>query len=280
VISEAGPEVGRTCFGPDERRLVFEDNSELIVGSRAAIKLLNLETRTVEPLNAIGTLKGCVWRADGSGFYYGAAGGAGLRIAHFYDLETGETEPFAQTTTADGAMRGMIPNGRKALDSILVLADSLDRREVGGWNHEGVGYYFVDVETGEYLTKVENEHFKLVPWEDPDRGGWKYSVFTPAYNGDQDLIAFRLNSPEHVADLAVTSLTGDVFTVYGASPDSIDSDPVWGSGDAVLAERRPQESFDPEKYRIIVANTETGEVRELVAPGTIDGAVGLRAPEY
>jgi hypothetical protein len=280
VLSAAGRDVGRSCFGPEKRRLLFEDNSESNVGSRAPIKLLDLETREVRDLGATGTLKGCVWRADGSGFYYAAAGGAGLRIAAFYDLETGEARPFAQTETQIGAMRGSIPYARKGRDSILVLADSLIRQEGGGFKSAGGGFFFVDTETGTYLTKVQNEHFKVVPWENEDRGGDKYSVFTPAYNDERDLIAYRLNSPKHVGNLAVTSLDGDFFEVYGASPNRIDSDPKWGPEGQVLAERRPQASFEPEQYRVMAANIETGELRELVAPETIGGAVGLRAPDY
>lgn len=80
VLSAAGRDAGRSCFGPEKRRLLFEDNSESNVGSRAPIKLLDLESREVRDLGAAGTLKGCVWRADGSGFYYAAGGPDGLDV--------------------------------------------------------------------------------------------------------------------------------------------------------------------------------------------------------
>lgn len=99
-------------------------------------------------------------------------------------------------------------------------ADSLISREGGGGKNAGVGYYFVNAGTGAYLTNVG-----FVPWEDPDRSGWKHSVFTPVYNDERDLIAFRLNSPKHVENLAVTSLDGSFFEVYGASASHIDSFP-------------------------------------------------------
>ncbi len=261
VLSAAGTDVGRSCFAPEKRRLLFEDNGGSSVGSRTSIKLLDLNTREVRDLGATGSLKGCVWRADGSGFYFAAAGGAGLKLSTFYDLETGETRPFAQMETQDGRMRGSIPYARKGRDSILVLADSLIRREVGGWRHAGVGYYFVDAKTGEYLTQIENEQIK--------------GAIMPAYNEEQELIAFQGNSR-----ITVSDLVGSFFETYGTSPGKVYQTVRWGPDDTLLADRRPQTSFDPEKYRVVVTDTKTGEVHELVASERIDGAVGLRAPDY
>ena len=261
VLSAAGRDVGRSCFGPDKRRLLFEDNSGSNVGSRAPVKLLDLETRKVRDLDATGTLKGCVWRADGSGFYFAAAGGAGLRISAFYDLESGETRSFAQKESQGKAMRGSIPYSRKGRDSILVRADSLVRRENGGFKNVGGGFYFVDAETEKYLTQIENERLE--------------GAITPAYNGKQSLVAFQGGSRVTVSDLE-----GSFFETYGVATQKVYHIVRWGPENTVLAERRPQSSFDPEKYRVMGVNIETGGIREFVEPKVIDGAVGLRAPDY
>lgn len=280
VLSKAGKDVGRSCFGPEKRRLLFEDNSESNVGSRAAIKLLDLESREVRDLGATGTLKGCVWRSDGSGFYYAAAGPAGLTVSTFYELETGEARSFAQSETKNGAMRGSIPYARKERDSILVLADSLVRRESGGWKHAGVGYYFVDAKTGTYLEKVENEHFRFVPWEDESRGGWEQGAFGPAYNNESKRITYQFGDPENISNIAVTNLDGNLFEIYGASKEYVDTSPRWGPGGILFFDRRPRTTLDPETHRIMVANVETEAVRELIGPSTINGAVALRHPDY
>jgi len=260
VLSAAGRDAGRSCFGPEKRRLLFEDNSESTVGSRAPIKLLNLETREVRDLNAAGTLKGCVWRADGSGFYYAAGGPAGLTVSTFYDLESGETEIFAQSES--GAT--VIPYGRKGRDSILVLSNErVDSDKVH------IPFYFVDAQTGEYLTQIENEHLRFVPWEDPDRGGWRRGAFKPTYNDGKDRIAFLIGGVDISENIAITSLDGNLFELYGKSGDLA---PHWGPNGTVLFERRGT--------GIMILDPQEDEVRELITPGVIDRAVRLANPDY
>jgi hypothetical protein len=253
VLSAAGRDAGRSCFGPEKRRILFEDNSESNVGSRAPIKLLDLETREVRDLNAAGTLKGCVWRADGNGFYYAAGGPAGLTVSTFYDLKTDETEIFAQSES--GAT--VIPYGRKGRDSILVLSND----SLAPGPQDRPAFYFVDAETGEYLTQIENGQIK--------------GAIVPAYNDEQGLIAFQGNSR-----LTVSNLVGSFFDTYGVAPGKVYHTVRWGPDDTILADRRPQTSFDPERYRVMAVDIASEGTRELVAPERIDGAVGLRAADY
>jgi len=272
VISAAGTNVGRSCFGPDKKRLLFEDHSESTSFSRVPIKLLDLETRTVRDLDATGTLKGCVWRADGQGFYFAAGSLAGLTVSTAYDLQTDETDVFAQSE--GGAT--VIPYGRKGRDSILVQSN--DPLAPGPTDRPA--FYFVDADTGTYLTQIENEHLRFVPREDPDRGAWSQSVFVPAYNSEQNLIAFRLNNSENVANIAISSIDGHFFEVYGESPEHIDSFPKWITGEEVLFQRKNRTSTLFQTHRVMVANTRAGEISEFVDPNQIDGAVALRAPDY
>ena len=269
VVSAAGTNVGRSCFGPEKKRLLFEDNSESSSFSRVPIKLLNLETRTVRDLDATGTLKGCVWRADGQGFYFAAASLAGLTVSTAYDLETDQTEVFAQSE--GGAT--VIPYGRKGRDSILVQSND----PLAPGPSDRPAFYFVDAETGTYLTQIENEHLQFVPRDNPERGGWKQGAFQPDYDDKQDRIAFLIGRDDIPQNIAVTSLNEDFFELYGSSRDSA---PLWGANNTVLFERRIQNSSDPESYRLMSADVETSQVREFVASERIDGAVGLRAPDY
>jgi len=259
VLAASGTDVGRSCFGPEKRRLLFEDNSESTVGSRAPIKLLDLKTREVRALDATGTLKGCVWRADGSGFYFAAASLAGLTVSTFYDLESGETEVFAQSKA--GAT--VIPYGRKGRDSILVLSsDSL-----APGPQDRPAFYFVDAQTGEYLIQIENEHLRFVPWENPDRGGWKYSAFVPAYDAEHDLVAFRRNTPQGNGKLTVTSLNEMFFEVYG----NVFGAPEWGPGGELLFTRGSS---------VLRLDVRSGDRRMFFGTSEIEGVTGLRNPDY
>jgi len=272
VLSAAGRDAGRSCFGPEKRRLLFEDNSESNVGSRAPIKLLDLESREVRDLGATGTLKGCVWRADGSGFYFPAASLAGLTVSTFYDLESGEKEVFAQLEA--GAT--VIPYGRKGRDSILVLSsDSL-----APGPQDRPAFYFVDAQTGEYLTQIENEHLRFVPWEDPDRGGWRQGAFRPAYNDEKDLIVFSFGNAEVQGTIAVTNLNGSLFRAFNLPEGLVYANPRWGSKGTVFFGRKKRKSTLFQSHRVMVTDIDTGEVREFVEPETIDGAVALRLPDY
>jgi hypothetical protein len=282
VLSQAGTFASEPRFSPDKRQLLFVDHTHAPTFSRGQITLLDLESGAVHPLffdtedgeqdPLQGSLRGLVWEPDGTGFYSAQSGAAGLLVAYHYDLSERSFRVFAQTQ--GGAI--VIPYGRKGQDSILVL--STERREDS--NSEHIPYFFVDAATGAYLEPIENEHLRFIPWENPERGGWKHSVYTPAYNDEKDLIAFRLNDPENRGNVAVTNLNGSFFKVYGVSEAYIDTFPRWGPAGTVLFNRSEGATSPYQTHRVMIANIETGEVSEFVNPETIDGAVGLRTPDY
>ncbi len=282
VLSEAGTFATEPRFAPGKRRLLFVDQTGARTASDGQVTLLDLESGSVRPLLYVredgrqfplrGSLEGLAWEPDGSGFYSALAGPAGLTVAYHYDLATRRLRPFAQTQ--GGAT--VIPYGRKGQDSIFVISN--ERLREGG--DRIPGFYFVDAETGAYLERIENEHLRFVRWEDPSRGGWRYSVYTPALDGKEELVAFRINNPENRGNLAVASLSGSSFEVYGASEEYIDTLPRWGPSSVVLFNRSRGASSPFQAHRVMVVDTETGEVRAFIRPEVIDGAAGLRTPDY
>jgi len=252
VLAAPGSLASRPCFGPEKRRLLFEDRSEGIVGSRSAIKLLDLRSREVQDLAAVGDLDGCVWRADESGFYYSVALGGGLRRAGFYDLTSDETRAFGQREDRTALM----PYGRKGRDSILVLGHDLrvplEKRRLR--------HYFVDAETSMYLKEIKDENLK--------------GTQAPAYNDKRNWIVARFNHTDNDS-LSVMGLNGDFVKVFDAAPPG-HTRFRWGPGDTILfvALNRTGRS------RVMSADVSTGETRELIGPKIVDGAVKLGSPDY
>lgn len=267
VLQKAGDHVGQGYLGPEGRRIVFEADVNLIEDAAGRLKLYDLESDEVRALpdapwtSVSGNL---VWSPDGSGFYYNAAGKTSTipPLVH-YDLEKNE----AQYVTLQSQIHGL-----RDPTSLLVNPGK-------SWNDTvRFPFYFFDTETEEYGQHVRNEYLKFVDWEDESRGGHKYAAFSPTYGSETGLIAFRQRSGGETR-LAITDVEGDCFGTY-TDGRYVDSDLVWGPGGTVLFERHDSFGSGWSTYRVMVLNPETGEVRRLVDPGVIDGAVGLHSPNY
>lgn len=265
VLRKAGDEVSGTCFSPNKRRILFADQENTIVGTRARLKIYNLETDEVRDLDAPmaathdGSLE-CTWRADGSGFYYRAAGAAGAAWPVYFDLKDQKVQTFPAAY--------MIYD-RKGSDSLLVNMGPL---------YEGTSSFcFVDVKTKEMLECLNNEHLRFVPWKDESRGGWKQAAFRLTYSDHADWIAF-IRSIEGEKSIAITGLEGKFLqtqSMYGVSRCL-----RWVNKRRVLFDHRPKFGSPWSAIRVMVWDTETDEVNELIAPEVIDGAVGLHLPDY
>lgn len=277
VLTKAGTQVGGTCFSPDKRRILFADHEDTIVGTRARLKLYNLDTDQVRALDAPmaathdGSLE-CTWRAGGSGFYYQADGAAGATYPIYYDLKTGEARPFGLQTG-----QGIYPtsfHGLKGRDTLLV------NPKASGYDPDnpGIFFYFLHAQTGEKLERIENEYLQFIPWEDESRGGWKQAAYHVAYSDITGLIAFERRM-EGRRSLAVTDLEGSLLIAH--SGPGVVRCLRWVGKRRVLFDRHPP-TFDVSwsDLQIMVWNTETNEVQELIAPEAIDGAMGLHLPDY
>lgn len=266
VLSQAGTFASEPRFSPDKRKLLFVDRSGASTFSGGQITLLDLESGAERPLffdtedggqaALQGSLKGLVWEPDGTGFYSAQSGVAGLLVAYHYDLSEQSFRVFAQTE--GGAT--VIPYGRKGQDSILVLSNEMQAPD-------GAGFYFVDGDTGQYLERIKNKKLG-------------FRALEPAYNNTLNLIAFQDIDSTGATVLAVTNLDGSFFEEYGATESKVYTSPQWSPGSTVLMDCRPRTTTDYKTYRVMIANIETGEVRTFVEPETINGAVGLRTPDY
>ncbi len=282
VLRKAGEEVQTTCFSPDKRRILFADNSGSITGGRSAMKLYNLDSGEVRALDGAptaatygGTSMRCVWSADGSGFYYMAAGAAGAAFSMYYDVETKQARPFGIRETAGGdPVSGVFFFGLKGQDTLIVRSQ-MSEKAPDSLHYLIDGYHYVDAQTEKYLGRIKNEHLKFIPWEDKSRGGFKRAAYSVTYDGAPGLIAF-MRKTEEERSLAVTDLEGS-FVKDLTTGGPLYMDLAWKGRSTLLfsqggAQNRPR--------RIYVANVETGEVRSLVEPNAIDGAIRLTEPDY
>lgn len=270
VLRKAGDHVGEAYFGPEKRRIVFGKDARLIEDAGGRLALYDLESNEVRlltdaPWTGVGG-GNVVWEADGSGFYYNTGGAWSLPSLVHYDLEKQKARYLAQRTRI---------HGLKGRTSMLVY----NRRPA---NEGRFPFYFFDVEKEAYTEHVRNEYLKIVEWEDESRGGHKYAAFGPAYGNETDLIAFRQKSEDEKTRLAITDVEGDCFGTY-TDGEYLDYNLDWGPGGTVLFDRHssPYGSGNIwDEYRVMVLDAGTGEVRRLVDPAVIDGAVGLHSPEY
>jgi len=255
VPAAADSAASRPCFGPEKRRLVFQTRSNTI-RTAARLKLLDLESRSVRRLDAVGSLGGCVWRADGSGFYYVDDAEEEVTKAAFYDLTSDESYLFGRSE--DRA--AVFPYGRAGRDSVLVLA----RDRQGTDEERRLRHYFVDAETGTYLTTIENAYLKetrLLDYSDDRR----------------EFVAWFDES--NAANLAVTDLDASSIQPFVASKERPSGSPKWGPDGTVLFERGGLEP-NRKSTRVMSLEPETGRVRELITPEMIDGASFVMHPDY
>ena len=269
VLRDAGSEVGGTCFSPDKRRILFADHTGGNVGTRASLKLYDLNDGEVRSLDGAptaathdGTLK-CIWRADGSGFYYSAGGAAGQEIPVYYDLESKESRSFE-------AVRF---HGLRGRDSLLANVGSLYESETKG----PFGFCFIDAQTEKLLECLENEYLRFIPWEDESRGGWKQAAFDLIYGKASGLLAFerRIEDEKY---LAVTDLEGESVKTH--STNGVIRNLRWAERETVLFNRYPQPGSSWDTFRIMVWDIGANDVRAFADPEIIDGAVGLHLPDY
>ena len=276
ALSKSGTYADRPCFGPDKQRLIYEDHEVESSGSGGRVVLLNLRNGERRPLTLstesgdiplVGSLKGYTWMTDGSEFFLTVSSGADLTLHSYkYDLETGTAEVFAQrpnayTTTA---------YGKKGRDSVLVLSASGNDR-----NTVHIPFYFVDVETGTYIRHLDNKHLRFVP-EVENRGGWKKAAFNPDINDENELIVFE--NARRDGSIGVTTYDESYYKQYRPPAGISVSFPRWAkSGNVLLSSEAFGEWQD---MRVIILRTNSGEFQEFIPPHTIDGAIGLRTPDY
>lgn len=258
----------RPRFSPDKQRIIFENRVTPVSagGHLTLLQVMSENTRLLYlPGNDkpgppfIGRLNESAWTADGTGLFstsYGAL--------YRYDIETGLVETIGM---------GGILYDLKGSDSLLV-------RSVAPGDSVRT-FLFLDTKTGKFLERIENDHLRFVP---DDNSGWNRAVHNAAYNDKDSLIAFEVHESTDdgfTARIAVTDLGGSFFRTYTSGDGFLDRNPRWGPDGVVLFDRvRPRSPGGWRDFRVMVLDIETGEINELVEPRLIDGASGLRNPDF
>lgn len=268
VLTQAGKYAEQPCFGPEKRRLLFEDHEGALTGSDGVITLLNLESGAIRPLvdsteggprPILGTLGRCVWSPDGSGFYYTAYLAGGFPFQAYYDLEKGMREPpFPRTSDQVFVATRMGGN-------TLVVSS---RKACGEESCQQSTTYLMTPE-GQYLSRIDNRYFV-------DQVGY----VVRDWNDERRLFALTYNDTTSTGSkLAVTNRTGSHWVA--TSGQYLDGLASWGpSGQFLLFDRRGRRQHEYTAHRVMWLDPYSGAVRKFVEPETIDGAVALRQPDY
>lgn len=267
----------RPRLSPNEQFVVFE-NHVTGLGTSPHISLLDLETEEVRglffgdsgrasiPLQ--GKLDAFAWDPGGRGFYAAQHGPAGFgAYVYYYDIGKASFEPVGTMTFRST----VVPYGLLGRDSLIVFSD--DPSAPGS----GKGYFIMDLE-GRYLARIDNpqlEHINI-------GGITKWGAYYPTWNDDLKLFTFsRVDSTVRGFKIAVTDLEGSPYREYTSGEEYLDRHPDWGPSGTILFDRvRPGSPGGWRDYRVMVLQIKKGAVRELVEPAVINGAAGLRFPDY
>jgi Tol biopolymer transport system component len=276
VLWKAGKSAERPCFGPEKKRLLFENYKGALTGSDGVITLLDLESGEVRPLvdsteggrrPIQGKLGACVWSANGSGFYYTAYAGGGFAYPAYYDLEEGKTiSPFPQTNDV------VFAKARMGRDTLVVRTGNEECQEA--WDKEEefqCSPFFLMTPKGQYISHLNSPYFTLTQ---------KQGIYNLDWNDELKLFALTYNDTTSTGwKIAVTNLDGSYWVA--TSGQYADGLPSWGpNGQFVLFDRRGRRELAYTAHEVMRLEPKSGTVRELVEPGKIDGAVALRQPDY
>lgn len=267
----------RSRISPDGRFVVFENNITGL-GSSPLISVMEIETEKSRPLYLYpeaggskiglqGQLQEFAWDPEGTGFYAATRGPAEFgAYTYYYDLAGRGFEPVGEPTYRTS----VFPYGLKGRDSLIVFSDAPSAPG------RGKGYFFMTPD-GHYLSRIENPHLGQINRD----GTNKKAPYFLAWNDELGLFAYsQVDSTVSGFKIAVTNLDGSYYQTY-TSGEYLDRRPVWGPNNTILFERvRPQSPGGWKDFRVMVLDRESGEIRQLVDPSVIDGAVALRYPDY
>ena len=278
VIPEAGNNVGSTCFSPGKRRILFTDHSGSTVDTRAPLKLYDLDTGESRTLGQApsaathgGTSMRCVWNNAGNGFYYQAAGAAGATYPVYFDLDTGESQPFGLETDEEEIYPTRFHGLEEGAKLLVSPAGATYTPE-----ESGSYFYFLDTQTGQKIKRIDNEYLQFVAWNDESRPGSKKGAYSVTYDDASNRVAFMRKVGDE-RSLAVTDLEGSYIRILTKGAP-LYMDLAWGPGETVIFSRG---GLTQEPARdIYVGDVETGEVRSLIEPNLIGGATRVIEPDF
>jgi len=266
-------------FSPDKTKILLGDQIRHAMDAGPHLFLYNIIEETGKLLfrddimwplygNGIST----VWNNDNTGFYFTRlpAPFTFEQAVFYYDFFSKIPEFVYRSRYF-----AVYPEALISPDTLMVFSnDSL----VTG---QSPGFYFMDT-NGNYLSRLNNPHLL-----GRSRSGMLIKASGIDWNSRLRLLVYAeaIQTSHITFKISVTNLDGTYYINYTLGEYDNDVHPVWGSdGKTILFERNKfntiYEMGDPRNSNIMIINIQSGNVIRFIDPRNINGAVGLRFPDY
>jgi len=261
IINREDFQVTDPCFSADKTGILFGNSKKGASDAGCLLSYYNIENDSlvgfirVEGNNLWG--HDPVWNYNEDGFYYRHEG-FGANFFNHFDISTSTNTRFPY---------GKSIKGIKGPDSLIVTS-----------NINGTYVLHYCDKEGQYLDWVDNPHIQTAEetLQQKRVGIW-------GYNSQRSLFLiseFSFKGGRNYMFISVTNLIGTFYRQY---VETLSGDkPVWGpEAKYILFTKKYNSKAGPEaRSTIMVIDCITGEVRELIDPNIINGAVALRNPGY
>ncbi|MFC1564099.1 hypothetical protein ACFL6G_04140 [candidate division KSB1 bacterium] len=244
----------KPCFSKDKSAIIFGNPWSVAYDAGYAITYYNIEKDSLFVFpSKYHSVWGHnpVWNYDETGFYYYNQAWGAIVLCQ-YDIRTTEYENYRY---ADYLL------GTKGQDSLIVQSR---------YNSQRIIHY--SAANGIYLSWIDNPRFQTY-----DNGVIPKDVHSIKYHHPRGLFLYIDDEEDY---LCVTNLKGNFQRKY-VQVDRMYSvvNPIWGpEGRYILYTQYSYYTLS--NGRVMVLDCRTGEVRELVSPDKIDGAISLKDPGY
>ncbi|MFC1554866.1 hypothetical protein ACFL7D_09545 [candidate division KSB1 bacterium] len=271
VISDTSYRPIYPTFSPDKSKILFLDRLNEWEDWGSQCMIYNFSEERFDTLlnndNFGIHAESICWSNDGTSFFhspYYAFPEWGTPVFK-YDLFTKDNSVFM-----DRFPYRVYPACAINKDSLIVY--SKDPQGTG----ETPGFYIVNSD-GEYVYKLKCPNLVKV-WNE---GRYTTEARDLDWDSEKRLLVFAEFDPENVVThISVTNLDGTYYKKY-TEDISYHISPCWGPKENTIIFATFPKGTTQEFYsRLMILNTDSGEIRELIAPEKIDNAIGLKFPDF
>lgn len=271
IVTDTTYQVIRPKFSPDKSKILFGDEFRIYhdVGppqciyyhQDRVIQRLLLHPNSSLPFFALER----IWNLDNDSFYF-----SDLPVFWYASIYFFRISPHSVETVLESEFKleySVYPIALISPDTLMIL------KEFTYQENENPEFYLLNL-LDKSLFKINNPYLF-----NTNNKGYKLNAYALDWNNELRLFVYGERFQKVKGGIghkiSVTNLNGNYYRNYtlGAS----DSFPVWGpEGKTILF----QKGFNGLASKIMIIDVQTGDIREFVHPTVINGAAGLRFPDY